>query len=410
MRKLTTLLAILLVIMSSTPVSCKRASQEGTRTSLNNSDFSSMLCDRSAIRLGSVCARSEKGLYFTEKMSENTVFSRMMYYDFESGTCGPLCGKAECTHDSEDCNAVFPWDIRAFAYYDGHLYYDLVNRSDKNPAPGRVICCCDETGENRRKIGTAAGGALQRSTGNAQGIFHLGKAIYSGTYEEIKNGVPHQGVTIASYDLKNAKDEIILYEQEFTAANVSGDIRMQAVLDKLYFMVISAEYKADGQRPDEYLLELYSLGIENGKTERLYSGTVDFYASEFWVIENGWLISSGADGRVYYFDQQNGSLNLWTDIGEYGPYSHAAFSEGIVFAFHPDDQNTSMCVLDFTSKMLLNDTHQREGYENLRQILCSDQDWLYVKYFRFDGLSKETVEAIDLHSGKRIVLWTDDVE
>ena len=408
MRKSAIILTVSVCIVCCVLLSsCRNNLRGGSSASSGNTDYSAMLCDRSTVQFGSVCARSEKAVYFTEKISENTAFSRIMFYDLESGTSGPLCGKAECTHDNEDCSAVFLGYIRALAYYDGRLYYDLVDRDDQNDVPGRIICCCDETGEKRRKIRSAAGEALLRSTQSAQGIFHLGKVIYSGGYYDIEDGEPHQGVTIASYDLNSSAEETILYEQEFTEANVSGDIRIQAVQNKLFFMVPSAEYSEEGQRPDDYFLELYCCDLLSGETERLFAGKVDFYAAEFWVTENGWLISSGSDGRVYFFDQRNASLSLWADFEEYGSYNHAFFSEDIVFCFHPEDRTTSVCILNFSKEVLLDDIRSREDYENLRLILCSDENSLYVKYFRFDDTANETIAAINLHNGQRKVLWTD---
>lgn len=63
--------------------------------------------------------------------------------------------------------------------------------------------------------------------------------------------------------------------------------------------------------------------------------------------------------------------------------------------------------MDFAKEVLQNDTHPREDYENLRLVLCADQESVYVKYFKFEDVSDETIITIDIHSGERNILWTD---
>ena len=389
-------------------VSCSRQSRPSDDTAAVTSDYSSMQSDRDAIHFVSLCARSEKAIYFTEKIDSQSTYSRIMYYDPGSGMCGPLCDKPECTHEDENCNAVFNWDIRAFAYYDGKLYFDLDSYLEKDSKPGRAIYCCDETGNHRKKLGHAGGEALLKSHESTQGVFHRGKVYYSGAYLEMKDGIPHQGVTVVSYDLENPAEEQVVYEEEFLE-NQSGDIRMQLIQDSLYCMVTTLRNPEAEDKEQTYTLGLYRLNIENGASETLWSGETDYIVCDFWVTDNGILLSSGKDGRIFRYDNAEGKIRLYKDLSELGSYTHAWFSDNLIFSFRMGKTESAMCILDFAGEVLYNGSREREDYEALRQILCSDQECLYVKYQSMEDPSKESLVSINLHSGERKILWTDSI-
>ena len=387
---------------------CNRQGQLDDGALTEDTGYASMISDRSTIQFGSVCARSEKAIYFTEKIDDQSTYSRIMYYEPTSGITGPLCDKPECTHENENCNAVFNWDIRAFAYYSGHLYFDLDSYLEKNPEPGRAIYCCEETGNNRRKLGHAGGEAILKSTGSFESVFHRGRFWNGGSFYKIIDGTVYSGVTIEAYDLSSPEEEQILLEKEFPGKGQwAGDVSYQLIEDKLYYMIASVDQTKEEGSSEMYHLELGCLDLENGDAETFWIGPTDYIACAFWVTDEGILVSSGKDGRVFRYDNETGELRLWADLGELGGYSHAAFSEDLVFCFKMDRTESAMCILNFSGEVLFNGSRPREDYEELRQILCSDQDYLYVKYHGFEKPSKESVVSINLRTGERKVLWTD---
>lgn len=75
-------------------------------------------------------AESENGYYFWEPQSKDHPYARLMFRDRQSGRVVPLCNKADCNHDGEECNAYFPrmgFGRNGVAkdyiqYYNGNLY------------------------------------------------------------------------------------------------------------------------------------------------------------------------------------------------------------------------------------------------------------------------------------------------
>ena len=88
--------------------------------------------------------QSEQVIY---KLSSNT-FS-ILFYDKSSGTSGPLCGKPDCSHTGEDCNA-YVCAGKSIQYYNGAIY---IVAEDKSTFPMETwLWKCDLSGGNREKI------------------------------------------------------------------------------------------------------------------------------------------------------------------------------------------------------------------------------------------------------------------
>ncbi len=72
---------------------------------------------------------TDKGVYFmcptlmAESNSGVEISSSYLFFlDHTSDTMIKLCGRPDCTHDTEDCNAVFLNSFTGISYFDGKLY------------------------------------------------------------------------------------------------------------------------------------------------------------------------------------------------------------------------------------------------------------------------------------------------
>ena len=111
-----------------------------------NAHPEAMNCDVSTFH-GYANAKSDHVIYF--QIHPGTQDGLLAYYDTTSETGGLLCGKAECTHRDENCNASLPYWTEAFACHDGYLWFDLpiMDGTDEH-----AVFMCDADGRNRRKI------------------------------------------------------------------------------------------------------------------------------------------------------------------------------------------------------------------------------------------------------------------
>lgn len=63
---------------------------------------------------------TDTGVYFLVQMDNGTY---IMYSDHTSDTAIKLCGRVDCKHSDNSCNAFFPY-AENICYYDGHLYIE----------------------------------------------------------------------------------------------------------------------------------------------------------------------------------------------------------------------------------------------------------------------------------------------
>lgn len=70
------------------------------------------------------------------------------FIDCESGKAAPLCGKPNCSHEDETCNAFFEGSSYIGAY-DGYLYIIAVGNDEKD---GRILYRVSPDGSERKEI------------------------------------------------------------------------------------------------------------------------------------------------------------------------------------------------------------------------------------------------------------------
>ena len=75
-------------------------------------------------------AVSPKGIYFMQE-SQDPKGSYIWYTDHGSDKMIKLCGRPDCNHSNEDCNAYI-YDGSLISYYGGYLYAIWGNMSDKD--------------------------------------------------------------------------------------------------------------------------------------------------------------------------------------------------------------------------------------------------------------------------------------
>jgi hypothetical protein len=88
-------------------------------------------------------AETENGLLFFPGVESN----RLFYWDTTQNLAIPLCGKADCEHSDETCNAYFEnSDFLSLNYYQGHIYLTMIGEKHNEKQLVRV----DADGSNRQ--------------------------------------------------------------------------------------------------------------------------------------------------------------------------------------------------------------------------------------------------------------------
>ncbi len=115
-------------------------------TTVLGSDFQKDMSQSTAFHLENIC-ESERGYFFC--YADGNIY----YLDKESGASTVLCGKPECSHNDENCNAFTA--ALSLTYYDGKLYWthhDYVQENGSVVDKGIRLHCMDLDGTNHTVV------------------------------------------------------------------------------------------------------------------------------------------------------------------------------------------------------------------------------------------------------------------
>lgn len=212
--------------------------------------------------------RTEQGYYYINE-------SRLLlcYWDSENKLGLPLCGRPECEHDDENCDAYLGYEthIEYLQYYGGWLYAICGEKSGD-------VCVwrIQSDGSTWEKVGT-----LARIQGNGvtDSLIHRGYAYYI-----LTNGVSAEdGTKLYRLCLDGKEDSELLYTGKSYAG---GEVQLGAYGNFLYI------------RDNHLTGDIYS---GNLLRYQIHDGTVDKLAEEIW---RSWTVCED----ILYYD--NGSQIL----------------------------------------------------------------------------------------------------
>ena len=133
------------------------------------------------------------------------------YFDFKTKSFRPLCGSPSCTHDSEECFAVY---LRIYVDIIGRLgdrwYYQKVK-----PDGSAIFCSSSLDGQNEKEIGEFS---HRMGMGNVYFFDHF---VVTGTAdwyieEETGNVSENWKCGIYRFDLETGREELLVPERELS--------------------------------------------------------------------------------------------------------------------------------------------------------------------------------------------------
>lgn len=187
-------------------------------------------------RNNSICA-TESTTYFAYTDAPASLY----FLDKATGFHGPLCGKPECTHDNETCNAYVHGWIYALSIYDGRLYW-LQQRWGNDSALGVYSTALDGT-DRRQVLELDKELTLELTTDQSSGLlftalFHRGWVYLLGTYQGVSDAEGSFHVRLVGIPLEGNGEARILFDMSlgigfpYTAMQGYGDGLYVAAQDR----------------------------------------------------------------------------------------------------------------------------------------------------------------------------------
>ena len=189
----------------------------------------------------------------------------MMYTDKATGISGPLCGKPECLHRDENCNAyVFRHLSPGFglSIYEGKLYWvnGMAEITRMNP-----------DGTSRETVCRIHGDPLKNTNNYRMLLFHRGYLYLAGLNQTIINGKEGSIVSVRAYSLESGEGFTVW---EKTVDDYAQRCLIKFVGNELYIMPTYFNYEDRENHSGSYsIMELYRWDSRTRQGELLYSET-----------------------------------------------------------------------------------------------------------------------------------------
>ena len=155
----------------------------------------------------------------------------IMYTDKTTGITLPLCGKPECLHNGNTCNAYVANNADGLSVYGGMLYW-LEGRSR--------IMRMNLDGTDRQIVVSSAGGAYGSSTINPTFVFHRGYAYFARVQNIVKDGKAINAAVVNAQPIDGGEYFTILDRPVYS---LGLECLIKPVGNDLYIMLYSFDYE-----------------------------------------------------------------------------------------------------------------------------------------------------------------------
>ena len=249
-------------------------------------------------------------LYFVEENIglQSSISYRLMVLDLENGDCMPLCGKPECTHDVETCNAQISSGIVKLMLYQDRLYW--IGGTEHN-----LLLSVALDGTDRKELMQLDKELYREVWGFGSAAIYDDVLYLCGVGRSIRDSVPVDAVTVFRQRLGSEQGELIYHSTEFT--EVFGRISEE----QFWFAAHKESFQDEVELCET---RLFTYDINTGALWELYRdkepGVLYNYllASNQTVYLGGYnkgIAYSMEDGHVKTFDMKNGLYHS-IDIGD----------------------------------------------------------------------------------------------
>lgn len=359
-------------------------------------------CNNSFSRPASTMTVSTDAYYFIDKVG---TVSRIMYIDRKSGQSGPLCGKADCRHNSGDCNAciVNSGNIYGLSWYNGQLFWLTEVIGSGGIENGYHVFSCNSDGTGRkdvRLISETQGMNSEIPGGNTFACFHRGYLFICGEtgISNIVNAVPVRKIRILAYSMNDPQKDRIL--EEIEVSDQPKMAAMQASGDYLYYCwyTLSGD-EAGNSYSDQITIKKYS--ITNDCTEmvaELYNEEYkDFCPFGIWVKDQAMLFAT-FDSVLYSYDFRGRQLRPLEGFAD-KPFGLWYLSDGMMISL-----GRKVRAYDYDGN-LIHEVASMDAPGLRMTVYGADAGGVF--YYGLDENVRRFVSCYSYDSGDEIVLWEE---
>lgn len=298
------------------------------------------------------------------------------YVDRNTGINMPLCGKPECEHNDDTCNAYYKGALYNICSYDGRLY---IIRS------GVKVYSCDYDGTNRQEVMLLNHDLMPGSGLYGHFQLHRGYLYYSGVSETVKNGEAKYIYQICAFPLDSDGEGFVIFEGD-AGSSFSTPV-IQPYGDELYILL--STYDTSGGAQHGFSVKRWDTQAK--ELEDLYEAdSVLFnYVVDMWVMDEGIMFQGFTDEEmetsVYKYDFHSSEVEklFVAAPASTGIYAGVGIGDHAVVGHTNTDENGVFYILikDFEGNVLVEDNYTLDLPTNryILYFLGSDETGAYFQ-------------------------------
>lgn len=232
-------------------------------------------------------AYTKNGYYSLQSLNDSTSSKMLYYYDYSSQQSVLVCGKTNCQHIDDTCDAFFDgeeYPVSSIWYYKGNVYIPSLD--------GDYLCITkiSPDGSTREKVCSVArimqktedeDGATSTATYYPSMVLHCGNIYYTNSYPGSKKA------EIYKKALEDNSDAVKLDEVEGDSVQI---YRVKAYGDNIFYQ--KAVFGEDGTVTDG---GIYVYNSSESKSSVIVKDAVSYYCLD-------------ESGNIYYHDNDKNAI------------------------------------------------------------------------------------------------------
>ncbi len=347
-------------------------------------------------------AETEDNIYFA--FAVNLGWPYLLCVDKATGICGPVCGKPECGHDDETCNAYLGDEVLYVGIYRDRLYWVA---TEYNGGSHEFVGSAALDGSDHRRERELEDGLFPDYAGNRYMMMYEGAIYFAAIKDEIEDGVRKEYNYVCRIPLDPEEEVEVILEEETPWSNY---LPIQPYDGKLYIFTMNYDRIDEETTSSRFKLRRWDIG--SGEMETLYEEDDSSFGhvTEPWVTEDGILFNSHEKvdsetdrTKIYKYEFETGEVRylFYNDLVE--NWVRLEIADGIVAGYflYPSEEEEGVYDIpvrlwDFDGNVLVDETYTfdlgRGFWKNYMSLCGRDETNAYIALYA-QGSDEDTFYA-----------------
>lgn len=365
-------------------------------------------------------------LYVLAAETDDTIYyigrhgDKILYVDKAAGISGPLCGKVECQHNNENCNAYTTSSLgtAGLSVYNDRLYW-VCHRSEK----GYIVYSAALDGTDHREEAELGEALSPSSAQNMYMELYDGYMFLACELKRIEDGEAVKYNYLCAIPLESEEEPFVIL-QEKTAYN--DWVTIQRYNGGLYIITDDICGSYDDfieleQSDRRYDFKIRRWDMETHELETVYEEekSTIHYPTELWVTDDYILFTNlsveESEEQIYKYDFETGECGYLFSSGFKTTWAQIGIMDGLVSGHMLEDEigrrKLHTVIKDFDGNVLIDESYDLGPIDEVDSLFCveeprgRDEDHVYYSIYT-QGRSSWCITIISVAldgSGARVL-------